>query len=309
MSSSTRLGLLLAVAAHALWGLFPIYWKLLAAVDSAELACHRILWAFLFSFFIAAVRFRIGPPERRSAFFSALRRKETWLTYSFAASMIAINWIAFLVAVNNGNVLLSSLGYYINPLFNVLLGVLVLGEKLHGRGWLAIGIAGVGVAIMTVAIGELPWVSLAMATSFAMYGLAKKKAKLDPLDGLLLETGILIVPTVCFLSYLSFNDEGAFGAMGYRTDSLLIFGGLVTIIPLALFAGATQRAPLSMIGVLQYIGPTLQFLVGTVYFGEKVTQSTLLGFAFVWTGVIVFLSRGRSRAPEATDQQSNAQPE
>ena len=292
MSPSTRLGLLLAVAAHALWGLFPIYWNLLSHVNSAELASHRIIWAFLFSLLIAAIRIRMRGPERRAALFNSLKRRDTWLTFSFAALMIAINWMAFLIAVNNGRVLLSSLGYYINPLFNVLIGVLLLGERLHPRGWTAISIAAVGVSIMTAAIGEVPWVSLAMATSFAFYGLAKKKAKLDPLDGLLLETGILILPTVAYLLWLGQNGDGVFGHVDRRTDLLLITGGFVTIVPLALFAGATQRAPLSTIGVLQYIGPTLQFIVGTFYFGEEVSSSTLLGFAFVWTGVIVFLSKG-----------------
>ena len=202
MSPSTRFGLLLAVAAHSLWGLFPIYWRTLAHVDSTELVCHRIVWAFLFSLLIAAIRFRLGSRDKRKRFVDALRQPETWATYSCAALMIAVNWGAFLIAVNSGNVLLSSLGYYINPLFNVLLGVIVLGERLHRRGWIAIAIAAVGVAIMTVGFGGLPWVSLTMATSFAIYGLTKKKAKLDPLDGLLLETGLLVVPTAAYLIWL-----------------------------------------------------------------------------------------------------------
>ena len=293
MALSSRSGLVLAVAAHVLWGFFPIYWNLLSQVNSAELACHRIAWAFLFSLIIGLIRFRASDKKSRQTLLASLGTWETWGTYAFAAAMIAINWFSFLWAVNNDRVLLSSLGYYINPLFTVFLGVVVLGERLGGAGWFAIVLAAIGVAVMTLAIGEFPWVSLSMATSFSLYGLTKKRAKLDALNGLLLETTVLIAPTIVYLAWLGQTGSGVFRTEGLHVDLLLVFGGLVTILPLSLFAAASKLVQLSTMGVLQYVGPTLQFLVGVFYFGEAVKLSTLIGFGFVWTGVAIFLTARR----------------
>ncbi|WP_182869022.1 EamA family transporter RarD [Stieleria mannarensis] len=293
MSASTRLGFFCAVAANVIWGLFPVFWNLLRGTSALELVSHRIVWAFVFSMLIAGIRFRLSDRFVRVALLDALRRPQTWGIYAAAAFLIAINWGAFLYAVTNEQVLLSSLGYYISPLFNVLLGVVVLGERLPAARWGAIGLAAIGVTVMTFAAGQFPWVSLAMASSFAGYALVKKKAQLDPMNGLFLETLVLLSPTLVYLTLLYQGGAGDFGRGNAMLDALLIIGGFLTLVPLAFFSAAAQRIPLTLIGVLQFIGPTLQFLVGAFYFGEPMSTNTLIGFAFVWSGVAVFLIKRR----------------
>lgn len=287
--ASTRLGIIYAIAANVIWGLFPIYWGLIAGIPAVELVCHRIVWAFVFSFAIAVIRFRLSSRVVREALLDQLRCRRTWAMYALAAVFIAINWGAFLWAVTNDRVLLSSLGYYINPLFNMLLGVLVFGEHLSRARWVAVGLAAIGVSVMTYAAGEVPWASLIMASSFAGYAMIKKMGKLDPLYGLFIETLTLIIPALIYMGMVYQAGGGVFGRGDAVVDWWLIIGGLLTLVPLALFSAATQRAPLTLIGVLQYVGPTLQFIVGVFYFGEAVSQFTLLGFGFVWIGVAVFL--------------------
>lgn len=289
MSAPNRLGFFFAVAANMIWGLFPIYWNLLQQTPAAELVCHRIVWAFVFSVAIAVTRFHFSSRPVRIALLSALRKPKTWAMYATAAVLVACNWLAFLWAVTHGQVLLSSLGYYINPLFNVLLGVLVLGERLPAGQWVAIGLATIGVSVMGSATGQVPWVSLVMASSFAGYALIKKQVKLDAMNGLAIETTVLILPTLIYLSLIYQQGGGVFGKGNPTIDFLLILGGFLTLVPLALFSAATQRVPLSLIGVLQFIGPTMQFAVGAFYFGEPLSRFRLVGFAFVWTGVTVFL--------------------
>lgn len=289
MSASTRLGLCFAVTANVIWGLFPIFWQLLQGIPAVELVAHRIVWAFVFAGAIAAIRFRLSSLAARANFKDALRSGKTWATYATAAVLIAINWGAFLYAVTHEQVLLSSLGYYINPLFNVLLGVVVLREKLSAARWGAVALAAVGVTVMTIALGTVPWVSLMMATSFAGYALVKKKAKLDALNGLFLETLILLPPTLIYLAFLQQSGNGSFTFGDPWRAGLLILGGLFTLVPLAFFSAAAQRIPLTLVGILQYVGPTLQFIVGAFYFGEPLSTFTLIGFAFVWSGVAVFM--------------------
>lgn len=289
MFSPSRLGFLFAVSANVIWGLFPIFWNLLQKTPAAELVCHRIVWAFVFSLGIAAVRFRYSSRAVRETLLTALSQRKTWAMYATAAVLVACNWLAFLWAVTHDQVLLSSLGYYINPLLNVLLGVMVLGERLPVGQWVAIGLATVGVLIMATATGQIPWVSLVMASSFAGYALIKKQVKLDAMNGLTVETTVLIVPTLFYLALVYQTGGGVFGRGDPNTDILLIVGGFLTLVPLALFSAATQRVPLSLVGVLQFVGPTLQFLVGAFYFGEPLSNTRLFGFVFVWTGVAVFL--------------------
>lgn len=288
MSGTSRSGFVLAVSANTIWGLFPIFWHLLQGIPAGELVAHRIVWAFLFSVAIGVVRHRFRDRETKRELWKQIRKPSTWATYSLAALLIAINWLAFLWAVTNDRVLLSSLGYYINPLFNVMLGVFVLKERLPVARWIAIGFAAAGVLVMSIAAGEIPWVSLIMASSFAGYALVKKRAKLDALDGLTIETTVMILPSLLFLTILHSGGGGSFGESTAK-DLLLITGGFLTLLPLALFSAATQRAPLSLIGILQYVGPTLQFIVGAFYFGEPLDHATLAGFALVWTGVVLFL--------------------
>ena len=292
MTTSARLGIFYSVAANTLWGLFPIYWTWLAAASAPELLCHRVVWSFVFALLVVLVRYRLASPAKRAALRQQFSEPSTWKTYSLAAVMIAINWLAFLWAVNNNRVLLASLGYYINPLINVLLGVIVLREHLSRSRWVALGFAGFGVTVMTIQTGELPWISFAMALAFGVYALTKKRAKLAAVEGLMLETMMLAPLAIGYLIWLNQNSDtgGLFANSGRATDLLLIFGGVVTITPLALFSAATQRVPLSLIGVLQYVGPTLQFLIGIFYFGEEMPAGRLIGFGFVWIGVAIFLA-------------------
>lgn len=292
-----RLGLFCAVAAHMLWGFFPLYWKTLNVVPPVELVCHRIVWSFLLLLVVVPVVLRNGGLGGIEPFVAAIRNPRTWAVYAVAAVMIAINWGAFIWAVSHDRVLEASLGYYINPLLNVLLGVVVLGERLQPAQWVAVAIAAAGVMVMAIAGGGLPWVSLTMATAFALYGLVKKKAPLPALAGLLLETAVLTLPALALLAMAEARGAAAFGHVGRGTDLLLMGGGLVTVLPLTLFAVAVRRIKLSTIGVLQYIGPTLQFLVGAVWFAEPLGTWRLVGFGCVWSALALYvISNRRERA-------------
>ena len=291
MSNSERAGFVFSILANVIWGLFPIYWNLLDGISAIDLVCHRVVWAFVFAAAFFAVRMGVSKRSARAKRIEVIAKRSTWLVHSTAAVLITLNWLAFLWAVTNDRVLLSSLGYYINPLINVLLGVIVLGERLSGRRWIAIGLATVGVTILSIAAGEIPWVSLLMASSFAGYALVKKKAKLDALDGMVVETGVMVGPTLLYLFFFLEPGKTFFIRDDVGTASFLIIGGFITLLPLVLFSAATRRIPLTMIGMLQYVGPTLQFLVGIFYFGEPLPPTRLLGFAVVWLAVVVFMSR------------------
>lgn len=308
-----RSGVLCAVAAHTLWGLLPLYWWLLHDVPALQLVCHRIIWSFVLLLVLVPVLLQRGRLGRAAELVAAIRCPRAWGIYSLAAAMIGINWFVFVWAVTNDRVLESSLGYYINPLLNVLLGVLLLGERLWPAQWLAVGIAALGVAIMALLGGGMPWVALLMATAFAVYGLIKKKAPLPALTGLLFETVILLIPALAYVAVLEARGEGAMGLAGLvgggglgevrlqaaatvgsgyvrlARIGLLIVGGFVTVLPLALFAVAARRVPLSMIGLLQYVGPTLQFFVGAVLLGEPFEGGRVVGFVCVWAGLLLFL--------------------
>ena len=276
-----RTGLICILSAHVLWGLFPLYWRLLSNVPSATLLSHRIAWSFAWLFLLGC----FVPRLRRS--FGYLRETSRLKIYAFAALMIGINWGAFLYAVNSGQVLQSSLGYYINPLFNVLLGVIVLGEKMDRFQWAAIGLATIGVTLMAMAGSGVPWIALTMATAFALYGLAKKKAPLPALEGLTLETTLLL-PLA--LIYFAVNPSPSAESYPPLTWVLLVTGGLITIIPLTLFAVAAKRVTLTTIGIAQYVGPTMQWFVGVVVLGEPFGMDRLVGFVFVWIAVAIFIT-------------------
>ncbi|QDT58591.1 EamA-like transporter family protein [Stieleria bergensis] len=286
---SSPTGWIFAISANVIWGLFPIFWNLLQSVPTNQLVCHRVVWAFGFSLLIFASRYALASPRRRARWIVLFRRPRTWLVYGAAALMVFLNWGAFLWAMNHDQYLAASLGYYINPMCNVLLGVLFLGERLSSRRKIAMVGVGIGVAVMTYAAGQPPWVSLIMATSFSLYALIKKVGKLDGLNSLFLETTILLLPVLLFMAAYIPSSEHVFAAGSRCMDLLLIAGGFVTLAPLVLFSAAAQRIPLSLLGMLQYVGPTMQFLVAVFYMQQPLHLLTAVGFVFVWAGVVLFL--------------------
>lgn len=298
-SNELKLGLVCALAAHTMWGLFPIYWRQIENADSTELVCHRIVWSFVSLGILLPILLSRGWWGGFAVVLRSLNSRRVWATYAAAAAMIGINWLAFIWAVNSGRVLEASLGYYINPLFNVVLGVVVLGERLGRPQWMAVGFAALGVSVMAVGNGGLPWVSLAMATSFSVYGLLKKRSKLPVLLGLMLEVTWLVVPASIYLGIRLWNGVSTMQTGTSLEFTMLLAAGLITVAPLAFFAAAVQRVDLSVMGLLQYIGPTLQFLVGAVLYGESLDTPRKIGFALVWTGLLIFLiasQRNRRRA-------------
>ncbi len=279
-------GIWYAVGAYAAWGVFPIYWKWLHTVPAIQVIAHRIIWSFALLAIIIFVTRQWGA-FRRAAF-----SRRVLLIYLAAAVLLSINWFTYVWAVNAGFIVETSLGYFINPLLSVLLGVVFLRERLRPWQWLPIGLAAAGVIYLTVAYGSLPWIALTLAVSFGIYGLVKKTAPLGSLHGLTLETGLLLVPAIGFLVYTEAAGQGAFLHSGWVTDLLLAGAGVVTTIPLLMFASAAQRIPLSLVGILQYIAPTLQFLIGVLLYREPFDRSHLIGFSVVWLALIIFWLEG-----------------
>jgi chloramphenicol-sensitive protein RarD len=274
-------GIWYALGAYIFWGLFPIYWKLLAGVPALQLLGHRIFWSFLLLFGVIMI-------SRQGREFRATLNLRVVIIYSVAAVLIAINWLTYVWAVGAGFIVETSLGYFINPLLSVFLGVIILRERLRPLQWLPIGLATVGVLYLTFAYGALPWVALTLAFSFGFYGLVKKTAPLGSLQGLTLETGILFIPALIFLVYSEISGAGAFLHSTVLVNLMLVGAGLITIIPLLLFASSAQRIPLTLIGVLQYINPTMQFLLGVFIFKEPFDHRRLIGFGIVWVALILF---------------------
>lgn len=302
----TAIGLGCVVGAHVLWGVFPLFWRQFGEFDELQIVCHRVLWAFLTLLAISPLLIRGLDASGRLVFNNAMQSPRIWCYYLFAGALIAVNWLTFIWAVNHDRVLEASLGYYINPLLNVLMGVLILGERLTPRKWTAVAIAATGVAILTIAGGGLPWVSLVLAVSFSTYALVKKKAPLPALLGLLFETTTLVIPAILFLSYVELGQGGAFQSGNVRLLMLLVLSGTITILPLALFAFAAHRVALSTMGVLQYIAPTMQFITGIWLLGEPFDRWRLLGFACVWLALIVYLTKARTGPLEGRPTDSGA---
>ncbi len=274
-------GLLYGIIAYILWGFFPIYWRLLQEVPAIELLGHRIAWSFLL---LAVV---ILFMRQWSGFRSALNAR-TFRVYFIAAILIGVNWLTYVWAVNAGFIIETSLGYFINPLLSVLMGVFFLRERLRSAQWIPIALAAIGVAYLTFAYGRLPWIALLLAFSFGFYGLAKKLAPLGSVFGLTLETGILFLPAVAYLGWAEASGSASFLHTDAASNLLMVGAGVVTTIPLLLFASAAKQIPLSMIGILQYLAPTIQFLLGILVYKEPFDRSRLIGFGIVWLALVVF---------------------
>ncbi len=281
-------GMWYAIGAYASWGLFPVYWKLLLHVPALQLVGHRIVWSF---FTLIAFIFLIGKwADFRSAAFAWRFLR----VYFVAAVLIGINWLTYVWAVNAGHIVEACLGYFINPLISVVLGVVFLRERLRALQWISVALAAAGVLFLTIVHGSIPWIALTLSITFAFYGLVKKTAPLRSLDGLTLETGILLVPALVYLWSAEMNGTGAFLHRSATTDILLAGAGIVTTMPLLMFASAARRIPLSLMGILQYISPTMQFLIGVLVYKEPFSYIQLIGYCLVWLALILFALESRS---------------
>ena len=285
-------GFWLGAAAYSIWGLFPIYWKLVAAVPAGQVLAHRIVWSCVALGVILAVR------RGRSLDLPDQQRITTRvvLLYLAAALLIGVNWFLYVWAVGHDFVVETSLGYYITPLVNVLLGVAILRERLRAATWAAVALAACGVAVLTWAYGAPPRIALGLAASFGTYGLVKKTAPLPPLEGLALETALLALPALAYLVAAERAGSGAFLHETVATDVFLIGGGLVTIVPLLLFASAVRTVALSTMGLLQFISPTIQLVLALGLYHEPFGGFRLVGFVAVWLALVVFAAQ-QVRAP------------
>jgi chloramphenicol-sensitive protein RarD len=275
-------GILKGIIAYTLWGVFPIYWKMLHQVPALQVIGNRIAWSFLL---LAGVMLF---SHQWTSFYTAAAAPRIIGIYSIAAVLLTINWLVYVWGVNSGFIVETSLGYFINPLVSVLLGILFLHERLRTTQWIPICIAALGVAYITIAYGRLPWIALTLALTFGFYGLVKKLAPLGSLYGLTLETGIVFPAAVIYLLIVGLRGSGAFLQDGPQTTLLLIGAGPVTTIPLLLFASAAKEIPLAIVGLLQYIAPTLQFLIGVFVYKEPFDKSLLIGFIIIWLALIIF---------------------
>jgi len=279
--SSHTTGLILGVTGYLLWGLFPLYFMLLDIVPPIEVVAHRIIWSLVFVVIIVL----LGRQWR--VFVRAFNRR-TVTMLGTAAVFLAINWLVYVYAVSTDQVLQASLGYFVNPLVSVALGVVILKEKLRTAQWAAVGIAIVAVMVLTVAYGELPWIALTLGFSFGIYGLLKKYANLPSIHSLGIETAVLFPIALGILAIAFTRGDNSFAADGPGITALLILLGPVTAVPLLAFGGAAIRIPLSTLGLLQYITPIGQFLLGIFVFHELMSTGRWIGFILVWTALVVF---------------------
>ncbi|QAY77724.1 EamA family transporter RarD [Sphingosinicella sp. BN140058] len=283
--NQARGGLILGFSAYLLWGVLPLYFKAIHEVGAIEIVSHRIVWSL---FFLAALA---TAWRKWSGIRTALATPRLVMTLMLTAALIGINWLVYIYAVVSGHVLEGSLGYYLNPLVNVLLGVVLLKERLSFFQKLAVGLAAVGVAILAAGAGSALWISLTLAASFASYGYFRKVAPVDALEGLAIETILLCPLALAYLFWMQHVGESGF-LQDRRTDILLILGGAITAVPLLLFTAAARRLPYSTLGFLQYVAPSMQFMLAVAVFGEPLTASHLVCFGLIWTALVIFIVEG-----------------
>jgi chloramphenicol-sensitive protein RarD len=275
-------GVLYAIGAYLIWGFLPIYWKALKQVPPLEILNNRVVWSLVFLAILISIRKNWTPLRQ------AVTRPRVVLVYGLASCLLAANWLTYIWGVNSGFIVETSLGYFINPLVSVLLGVLFLREKIRPLQCLPIGMAAAGVLYLTFSLGSPPWIALVLAFTFALYGLIKKTSPLGSLHSLTLETGILFVPSLLYLIYAAQQGTGGFGQYNTQTNILLVATGVVTAVPLLLFGAAARSISLSVLGLLQYIAPTCQFLLGVLVYHEPFTLASLIGFSIIWTALALY---------------------
>ena len=286
-------GLLFGVSAYILWGILPLYWKLVEEAGAYEILAHRGIWSLLICLSLLALR-----KQLKSAY-EMVRSSRTFSLLFLASGLLTINWGVYIWSVTVNRVVEAALGYYITPLINVTFGVLLLREKLRPAQWIAVALAAAGVVILTLGYGSLPWIALVLAISWGSYSLIKKSLNLGALETLSLETLFAFLPNLVFLFIIQGNGSAEFGSTW--SISLLLFGaGAATVIPLLLFNGSTTRLPLSTVGLLQYITPTIMFFIGIYINNEDISTTKVLGFAFIWLALAV-LSRDLYRSSRPLD--------
>ncbi|MGY1715387.1 EamA family transporter RarD [Geodermatophilus sp. SYSU D01106] len=277
-----RAGTAAGLSAYLLWGCFPLYFPLLEPAGGVEIVAHRVVWSLVFVALLLTA-LRRWPLVR-----AAVTDPRTMLVLAGASALIAANWLVFVYGVNSGHVVETSLGYFVNPLVSVLLGVVVFAERLRPLQWTAVGLAGVAVVVLTVDHGRPPWIALTLAATFGAYGLLKKLVRVEAAPGLFVETAVAFVPALVLLGVLHGTGRGTAGSEGTGHLLLLVASGIATAVPLLLFAAAARRIPLSTIGLLQYVTPLMQLALGVFVFHEPMPPARLAGFAIVWAALAVF---------------------
>ncbi|MFF3731782.1 EamA family transporter RarD [Streptomyces sp. NPDC002476] len=307
-TNEQRAGLLSGIGAYGLWGVVPLFWPLLKPAGAIEILAHRMVWS------LGVVGIALLVLRRWSWMGELIRQPRKLGLITAAAAVITVNWGLYIWAVNNGQVVEASLGYFINPLVTIAMGVLLLGERLRPAQWVAVGTGAAAVLVLAIGYGRPPWISLALAFSFAIYGLVKKKVAMGGLESLAAETAVLFLPALGYLLWLGARGESTFGSEGPGHAALLAATGVVTATPLVLFGAAAIRVPLSTLGLLQYLAPVFQFVLGILYFHEEMPPERWAGFALVWLALTLLTwdalrTARRTRAEAArTLARTTAQP-
>ncbi|MFI9625239.1 EamA family transporter RarD [Streptomyces sp. NPDC052042] len=304
-TNEQRAGLLSGIGAYGLWGIVPLFWPLLKPAGAIEILAHRMVWS------LGVVGIALLILRRWSWIGPLIRQPRKLGLVATAAAVITVNWGLYIWAVNNGQVVEASLGYFINPLVTIAMGVLLLGERLRPAQWVAVGTGAAAVLVLAIGYGRPPWISLVLAFSFATYGLVKKKVAMGGLESLTAETAVLFVPALGYLLWLGARGDATFGSEGFGHAALLAATGVVTAIPLVLFGAAAIRVPLSTLGLLQYLAPVFQFVLGILYFHEEMPPERWAGFALVWLALTLltwdaFRTARRTKAEAARTRAARA---
>ncbi|MBY7805103.1 EamA family transporter RarD [Vibrio fluvialis] len=291
---NAKKGVILAISAYTMWGIAPIYFKAISSVSALEILSHRVIW----SFFLLAALLHFGRQWRSVV--SVFRDKKKMVYLLTTALLVGGNWLIFIWAVNANHMLDASLGYYINPLLNVVLGMLFLGERLRKLQWFAVALAAIGVAIQLVVFGSVPIVAFSLAITFGLYGLLRKKVGVNAQTGLFIETLVLVPAAAIYLLWIADSATSSMLVNDWHLNLLLISAGIVTTLPLLCFTGATTKLKLSTLGFFQYIGPSLMFLLAVLVYGENFSADKAITFAFIWSALVIFsvdgLTQGRKRS-------------
>jgi len=275
-------GILYAIAAYGCWGVYPLYWKLLVTVAPLQIISHRLVWSFVFVIALVLLKGQLGEVRR------VLRQPRLVLTLLTSSTLLTANWLLYIWAVNSGQIVESSMGYYINPLVSMVLGMIFLKERVDLAQGAAIGLALLGVGYMVISYGRLPWIALLLAISFGLYGLIRKTVPVDSITGLLLETALLFPPFLAYLIYLAVHGQGAFISQGVLVSLLLAFCGVITACPLIWVVLAAKRLSLKTLGFCQYLAPTLMLLIGVLIYGEPFTAGHRISFGLIWAAIAVY---------------------